>query len=77
MTKKNEINHQPTKKNTNLNYDIDKNLILELETEDHITKDTLTITPNGLVNSFRTKKDSDDLSVYFGYKNPKDNAVSI
>ena len=76
LNKNNEINRQPTKKNTNLNYDIDKNLILEMETENHLTKDIITITPNGLVNSFRTKKDSDDLSVYFGYKSPEDNIVS-
>ena len=77
ISKKNEINHQPTKKNTNLNYDIDKTLILEMETEDHSIKDTLTITPNGLINSLRTKKDIDDLSVYFGYKNPEEDNVSI
>ena len=76
LNKNNEINRQPTKKKTNLNYDIDKNLILEMETENHLTKDIITITPNGLVNSFRTKKDSDDLSVYFGYKSPEDNIVS-
>ena len=44
-----------------------------METENHKNKDIITITPNGLVNSFRTKKDSDDLSVYFGYKSPEDN----
>jgi len=76
LSKKNEISHQPTKKNTNLNYDIDKNLILEMETENRQTKDILTITPNGLVNSFRTKNDNDDLSVYFGYKSPDDEIVS-
>jgi len=48
-----------------------------METENHMTKDTLTITPNGLEHSLRTKKDSDDLSVYFGYKNPEDNIVSL
>ena len=77
ISKKNKISHQPTKKNTNLNYDIDKTLILEMETEDHSVKDTLTITPNGLINSLRTKKDIDDLSVYFGYKNPEEDNVSI
>ena len=76
LNKNNDINHQPTKKNTNLNYDIDKNLILEMETENRQTKDILTITPNGLVNSFRTKNDNDDLSVYFGYKSPDDEIVS-
>ena len=75
MTRNNEISHQPTKKNTKLNYDIDKTLILEMETENHKTKDTLTITPNGLINTLRTKKESDDLSVYFGYKSPEDNIV--
>ena len=75
MSRNNEINHQPTKKNTKLNYDIDKTLILEMETENHKTKDTLTITPNGLINTLRTKKESDDLSVYFGYKSPEDNIV--
>ncbi len=76
INKNNDISHQPTKKNTNLNYDIDKNLILEMETEDHNTKATLTITPNGLVNSLRTKKDSDDEAVYFGFKTPEENIVS-
>ena len=76
INKKDDISHQPTKKNTNLNYDIDKNLILEMETEDYKTKDTLTITPNGLINSLRTKKDSDDESVYFGFKTPEENIVS-
>ncbi len=47
-----------------------------METENHQTKDILTITPNGLVNSFRTKNDNDDLSVYFGYKSPDDEIVS-
>ena len=76
INKKDDISHQPTKKNTNLNYEIEKNLILEMETEDHKTKDTLTITPNGLINSLRTKKDSDDESVYFGFKTPEENIVS-
>ena len=48
-----------------------------METEDHSIKDILTISPNGLINSLRTKKDIDDLSVYFGYKNPEDEIVSI
>jgi hypothetical protein len=47
-----------------------------METENRQTKDILTITPNGLVNSFRTKNDNDDLSVYFGYKSPDDEIVS-
>lgn len=47
-----------------------------MQTEDHQTKDTLTITPNGLINSLRQKKDNDDLSVYFGYKIPDDKPVS-
>ena len=47
-----------------------------METEDHSIKDILTISPNGLINSLRTKKDIDDLSVYFGYKNPEDEIVS-
>ena len=48
-----------------------------METENHKNKDIITITPNGLINSFRTKKDSDDYSVYFGYKSPEDNIVRI
>ena len=47
-----------------------------METENHKTKDILTITPNGLVNSCRTKKEVDDLSVYFGYKSPEEKIVS-
>ena len=76
LNEKNEVNHQLTKKNLNLNYDIDKTLILEMETENHKTKDILTITPNGLINSYRTKKEVDDLSVYFGYKSPEEKIVS-
>ena len=48
-----------------------------MQTEDHQTKDLITITPNGLVNSFRTKNDINDISVYFGYKNPEDEIVSF
>ena len=40
LNKNNDINHQPTKKNTNLNYDIDKNLILEMETENRQTNES-------------------------------------
>lgn len=48
-----------------------------MKTEDNKTKDLLTITPNGLINSFRVRKDNDDFSVYFGYKNPDDIIVSF
>ena len=54
LSKKNEISHQPTKKNTNLNYDIDKTLILEMETEDHSIKDILTISLKTKLKIFKT-----------------------
>ena len=52
-----------------LNYEPEKNLILEMETENHESKDQITITPNGMINSLRINKNDNDTSVYFGYKN--------
>jgi len=66
---KEKINHQTTKTNINLNYDNEKVLILEMETENHETQDKLIITKTGLVDSLRRKRESsDDYVVYFGYK---------
>ena len=75
LSKKNEISHQPTKKNTNLNYDIDKNLILEMETENHELKDKIMINQNGLIGSSRIKKEDNDNSVYFGYKEAENTVI--
>ena len=63
------IQHNTTKTNMDLNYEPEKNLILEMETENHESKDQITITPNGMINSLRINKNDNDTSVYFGYKN--------
>ena len=39
------IQHNTTKTNMDLNYEPEKNLILEMETENHESKDQITITP--------------------------------
>ena len=49
-----------------------KILILELETESHEKRDKITITPDGLLGSMRKRKDKNDNSVYFGYKDGND-----
>ena len=59
-----------------LNYGPEKNLILEMETENHEIHDNLTITPNGLLNSSRIKKD-DDTTTYFGYKSEEKSVIQI
>ena len=52
----------------NLNYDNSKTLILEMETENYELKDKIMINQNGLIGSTRKKKEDNDNSVYFGYK---------
>ena len=59
----------------NLNYDNSKTLLLEMETENHEKKDKIIIGQNGLLGTQINKKDSNDNSVYFGYKLP-DNTVN-
>lgn len=72
------VNHQTTKTNLNLNYDKEKILILEMETDNHETKDKLIITSSGLIGSLRTKtSNSDESSVYFGYKEQENYKVNI
>ena len=71
------VKHQSTKTNINLNYDNDKVLILEMETDNHEIKDKLIITSSGLIGSQRTKKDnSEDDNLYFGAKEPEEEPVN-
>ena len=67
-TKNDQIQHNTTKTNMNLNYEPEKNLILEMETENHEIRDKITITPNGMINSLREKNKENDSTTYFGYK---------
>ena len=55
------IQHNTTKTNMDLNYEPEKNLILEMETENHESKDQITITPNGMINSLRINKNHPDI----------------
>ena len=74
---KNNVKHQSTKTNINLNYDNGKVLILEMETDNHEIKDKLIITSQGLIGSKRTKKENnEDDSVYFGSKESEEEAVN-
>ena len=74
---KEKINHQSTKTNLQLNYDKEKILILEMETENHEAKDKLIITPSGLIGSLRNKAyNSEDSIVYFGYKEQEEYIVN-
>ena len=74
---KEKINHQSTKTNLQLNYDKEKVLILEMETENHEAKDKLIITPSGLIGSLRNKTyNSEDSIVYFGYKEKEEYIVN-
>ena len=61
----------------NLNYDDSKTLIMEMETENHETKDKIIITPNGLVGSLRKNREDNDNFAYFGYKAPNDIVIII
>ena len=74
---KNNVKHQSTKTNINLNYDNGKILIIEMETDNHEIKDKLIITTQGLIGSKRTKKENnEDDSVYFGSKDSEENDVN-
>ena len=74
---KSSVKHQSTKTNINLNYDIGKVLIIEMETDNHEIKDKLIITTQGLIGSKRTKKENnEDDSVYFGSKDSEENDVN-
>lgn len=74
---KEKINHQTTKTNLQLNYDKEKVLILEMETENHEAKDKLIITPSGLIGSLRNKTyNTEDSIVYFGFKEQEEYIVN-
>lgn len=74
---KNNVKHQSTKTNINLNYDNGKVLILEMETDNHEIKDKLVITSSGLIGSQRIKKENnEDDCVYFGSKDPEEEGVN-
>ena len=60
----------------NLNYDNNKILILEIETENHEKKDKIIITKNGLEGSLRNKKEEEDNFENFGYKLPDNNVIN-
>jgi hypothetical protein len=73
-----KVNHLSTKTNLDLNYDKEKILILEMETDNHEAKDKLIITSSGLIGSLRTKTSNfDESSVYFGYKEQENYIVNI
>ena len=63
-----KVKHQATKTNMNLNIRNSKTLILEMETENHEKKDKIIITPTGLIDSIRNKREENENTVYFGYK---------
>ena len=69
------VKHKTTKTNMNLNYDSSKTLILEMETENHELKDKIMINQNGLIGSSRIKKEDNDNSVYFGYKEAENTVI--
>ena len=49
-----------------------------METDNHEIKDKLMITTSGLIGSQRAKKENnEDDSVYFGFKDPDNEAVII
>ena len=70
-----QVKRQATKTNMNLNYNNSKTLILEMETENHEKKDKIIITPNGLIDSLRNKKEENENTVYFGYKLEDENVI--
>ena len=59
----------------NLNYDNSKTLILEMETENYELKDKIMINQNGLIGTSRIKKEDNDNSVYFGYKEAENTVI--
>ena len=70
-----QLNKQSTKNINNINYESAKILILEMETESKEKKDTIKITPEGLVGSLRKKKDPNDNYAYFGFKEIGENVI--
>ena len=73
----NNVKHQSTKTNINLNYDDGKVLILEMETDNHEIKDKLMITSSGLIGSQKTKKENNDEDcILFGAKEPDEQPVN-
>ena len=73
----NQINKQSTKNINNINYESAKILKLEMETESKEKKDTIKITPEGLVGSLRKKKDPSDNYAYFGFKEIGENVIKF
>ena len=72
-----QLNKQSTKNINNINYESAKILILEMETESKEKKDTIKITPEGLVGSLRKKKDPNDNYAYFGFKEIGENVIKF
>ena len=66
--KTDQIVNKHTKTNMNLNYGPEKNLILEMETENHEIRNQIIITPSGMVGTFRNKLSENDTNTFFGYK---------
>jgi hypothetical protein len=74
---KNNVKHQSTKTNINLNYDNGKVLILEMETDNHEIKDKLIITTSGLIGSQKTKRvNNEEDCIFFGAKEPDEEPVN-
>ena len=60
-----------------LNYDNEKVLMLEIETDTHEIKDKIIITPSGLINTKRIKKgNAEDEAVFFGSKELEEETVN-
>ena len=72
-----QINRQTTKNINNLNYDNYKILVLEMETESKERKDTIKISPEGLMGSIRKKKGPNDNYAYFGFREIGENVINI
>ena len=70
-----QLNKQTTKNINNINYESAQILILEMETESKERKDTIKITPEGLVGSLLKKKDPNDNYAYFGFKEIGENVI--
>ena len=70
-----QLNKQTTKNINNINYESAQILILEMETESKERKDTIKITPEGLVGNLRKKKDPNDNYAYFGFKEIGENVI--
>ena len=72
-----QLNKQSTKNINNINYESAKILILEMETESKERKDTIKITPEGLVGSLRKKTIPNDNYAFFGFKEIGENVIKL